>query len=305
MNLEKSTVHLLLVEDETVYSRMILYQLSKLEFLSHTISVNHVSSKTEMAEIKDFITPDIILLDLGLPECNGIDTFKAAQELYPNSAIIILTGNEDNALANALVKIGAQDFLVKADADAKVLRKAIEYSLDRVKFQKVISDSVLRYRDLFQNSPTALLLLQVDRRDVSEVNDALRILMECSDTQELIAKLENQFDKLVSHDLLNDSTFKTVLTLSTCQNKEIQVELIGSKLTHQEGSFVCQMIPLSANAASNVQSSEAWLTEIKGKTRSIKVQLEEAMTSEKPDIPSIAEQLGELEQLIDRKSTLA
>jgi DNA-binding response OmpR family regulator len=138
---EKPAVNLILVEDETVYSKMILFQLSKLDFTEHTLSINHVSSLTELKEIKDFLSPDIILLDLGLPETSGTDTFLEAKSIFPESAIIILSGTDDDVLARNIVKKGAQDYLVKSDADSKVLRKTIEYALDRFQFQHALSNS--------------------------------------------------------------------------------------------------------------------------------------------------------------------
>jgi DNA-binding NarL/FixJ family response regulator len=94
-----------------------------------------------LKEIKDFLSPDIILLDLGLPETSGTDTFLEAKSIFPESAIIILSGTDDDVLARNIVKKGAQDYLVKSDADSKVLRKTIEYALDRFQFQHALSNS--------------------------------------------------------------------------------------------------------------------------------------------------------------------
>ncbi|MFN5148010.1 MAG: response regulator [Flavobacteriia bacterium] len=129
-------VNLLVVEDETVYSRIIMYQLSKLEIPGKKLHVHLVTSIAEMQEFKEFLNPDIVLLDLGLPDSQGTETFKLSKEIYPESAIIILTGNNDEAMASRLVSSGAQDFLFKADADTKVLGKTIDYALDRMNYQR-------------------------------------------------------------------------------------------------------------------------------------------------------------------------
>jgi len=66
-------VNLLVVEDETVYSRIIMYQLSKLEIPGKKLHVHLVTSIAEMQEFKEFLNPDIVLLDLGLPDSQGTE----------------------------------------------------------------------------------------------------------------------------------------------------------------------------------------------------------------------------------------
>lgn len=132
--MKESAIQLMLVEDETIYSKIILFQLSKMQFNGFEVSVNHVSSITEMKELGEFLIPDIILLDLGMPESSGSDTFNVAREMFPESAIVILSGTEDDNLAANLVRSGAQDYLVKTDVDQKYLKKTIEYTLERFGF---------------------------------------------------------------------------------------------------------------------------------------------------------------------------
>jgi PAS domain S-box-containing protein len=74
---------------------------------------------------------DVILLDLGLPDSNGFDTFNKVHKHTPGTALIILTGLRDEEIGNRTVKEGAQDYFVKGPIDSKLLFKSIKYSIER------------------------------------------------------------------------------------------------------------------------------------------------------------------------------
>lgn len=75
--------------------------------------------------------PEIILLDLNLPDASGIDSLKRLKELCPEIPIIVLTGDDDERLAMAAVRAGAQDYLVKGRVDSWTLLRTIRHSLER------------------------------------------------------------------------------------------------------------------------------------------------------------------------------
>ena len=297
---QKPTVHLLLVEDEVVYSKMILYQLSRLDLTEYNLSVNHVSSMNELEEIKDFLIPDLILLDLGLPEISGKETFHATKKLFPESAIIILTGNDDDELANFMVKSGAQDYLVKSDADSKILRKTIEYSLDRFKFQNEISDSVFKYRDLFQNSPTPLFLLNSTNKKIRVINSALNELMDCRDEDVTIDNLEKQLEHCITPEMTSNYNFSLDLLLRTCKNDDLRIQLVGSKLKYQEGYFVCQLIPQLSIEKKDTKASDNFLEDLLEKMGLIKVLLQSSSKEAHVHNDSVMELVNEIEQMVKK-----
>ena len=79
--------------------------------------------------IKD--APDVMILDLGLPDSAGLETFKRASTAMPDTAILILSGTDDSGLALTAVAAGAQDYLVKGATDGAVLAKAISFAIER------------------------------------------------------------------------------------------------------------------------------------------------------------------------------
>jgi DNA-binding NarL/FixJ family response regulator len=74
---------------------------------------------------------DLVLLDLGLPDCQGIDTFNRLHAEAPNVPVIILTGLQDEKLAVRAIQLGAQDYLKKAESDSPSLARAMRYAIER------------------------------------------------------------------------------------------------------------------------------------------------------------------------------
>ena len=104
-----------------------------------------------------------VLLDLGLPDSRGHETFIAAQAEASQIPIIVLTGLGDEVLALRTVQDGAQDYLVKGQVDANLLERAIRYGVERKKAEHALwsSEMALRrseanFRSLVLNSPYAI-----------------------------------------------------------------------------------------------------------------------------------------------------
>lgn len=74
---------------------------------------------------------DLVLLDLVLPDGQGLDTLKRAQDEAPHVPIIVLTGLDDLVLAMKAMRAGAQDYLSKGDLDGKLLVRSIRYAVER------------------------------------------------------------------------------------------------------------------------------------------------------------------------------
>ncbi|MDA8408597.1 MAG: sigma 54-interacting transcriptional regulator [Deltaproteobacteria bacterium] len=74
---------------------------------------------------------DAVLLDLNLPDSLGIETLTCVDTEFPEIPIIVLTGQEDEAIAVEAVKQGAQDYLVKSTVDGNQLARSIQYAIER------------------------------------------------------------------------------------------------------------------------------------------------------------------------------
>ncbi len=77
-----------------------------------------------------------VLLDLSLPDSHGLETFDSIRQAAPSLPIVILTGNDDEDVANKAVNLGAQDYLVKNSLTGDLLRKSLRYSIERKRLER-------------------------------------------------------------------------------------------------------------------------------------------------------------------------
>lgn len=80
-------------------------------------------------------SPSVVLLDLNLPDSHGAETFRAVLKKAPGVPVVILSGQEDEALAIKAVHQGVQDYLVKGDITSKQLERAMRYAVERQALQ--------------------------------------------------------------------------------------------------------------------------------------------------------------------------
>ena len=101
---------------------------------------------------------DVVLLDLTLPDAQGIATFDRVFAAAPEALILILStaGNEDIA-RQALLR-GAQDYFVKAHVDAYWLPRALRYAIDRRDARDRLRDSEARFRAISDASPLGIFV---------------------------------------------------------------------------------------------------------------------------------------------------
>src|SRR5260370_2601007 len=76
---------------------------------------------------------DVVLLDLSLPDSSGLDTFLQVRALATKLPVVVLTGLDDEMLAVKAVQEGAQDYLVKGQADGRVLVRSLHYAIERTR----------------------------------------------------------------------------------------------------------------------------------------------------------------------------
>ena len=121
-------VDLLLIEDNPGDARLVK------EFLVNSKREIHITRIERLSEIKDLDGRkdfSIILLDLSLPDSQGVDTLKKVSTLFPAIPIVIFTGQNDSELALSAIQAGAQDYLIKGLFDDVVLERVLHYSMER------------------------------------------------------------------------------------------------------------------------------------------------------------------------------
>ena len=127
--MEESVLHVLLIEDN---SDDVLLIQEFLDAASPTgFEVYKADSLDRALKLLNKEKIDLILLDLSLPDSQGLDTFFHIRDLSLKLPIIVLTGNDDAEIAVDAIRAGAQDYLVKGRFRGEFLARAIQYAVER------------------------------------------------------------------------------------------------------------------------------------------------------------------------------
>jgi PAS domain S-box-containing protein len=128
-----SPLRILLVEDNPNDARLIRRHLTESDsaLLPSSVEFHHAESLDAGITIAKDLAVDLLLLDLGLPESEGTDTYERARELLPEVPIVVLTNLDDDQAAVELLNQGAQDYLNKQSLNERNLIRAVRYTVER------------------------------------------------------------------------------------------------------------------------------------------------------------------------------
>ncbi len=162
---------ILLVEDNPGDARLIREMLAEAEDASFEIDwVSQLSAGLEKLGRGEI---DVVLLDLGLPDSRGLDTFVKAYSYAPQIPFVVLTGLNDESVALTAVREGAQDFLVKGQTDGGLLLRAIRYATERKKIEEDLRWANEELRREIEERQAAELAVEAERQRLFAVLDAL------------------------------------------------------------------------------------------------------------------------------------
>jgi signal transduction histidine kinase/CheY-like chemotaxis protein len=108
--------------------------------------------------------PDILLLDLNLPDSYGPDTLGRAEAMFPELPIIVMTGFYEEHLGLELIKKGAQDYLVKGKITGDWLAYSLKYSVERAKIERKLKQKETKLEDILEKSPDGVMVTRKDGR---------------------------------------------------------------------------------------------------------------------------------------------
>jgi two-component system, sensor histidine kinase and response regulator len=127
--MDNAVINVLLIEENPADAGFIRAMLNEGE--GGSFSLEWVTCLATGVERLKHPGVDAILLDLGLPDSNGVATFTKAALAAPNLPILILNAVDDQSLAIRAVQSGAQDYLVKNHITSHWLPRAILYAIER------------------------------------------------------------------------------------------------------------------------------------------------------------------------------
>jgi len=124
-------INIILIEDNPGDSRLIKEYLK--DCGTSVYEVTEFNCLEKIFQNASEIDTDIILLDLSLPDSSGLNTLIKVFSNFPQTAIVVLTGLNNEDLAIEAMRHGAQDYLVKDQIDTVLLSRTIRYAIERKK----------------------------------------------------------------------------------------------------------------------------------------------------------------------------
>jgi diguanylate cyclase (GGDEF)-like protein/PAS domain S-box-containing protein len=136
-------IRVLLVEDNAIEADLVRSQLAESRyFRAYLEHVTHVAAGLLRIAAQSW---DVVLLDLNLPDGNGIDNVHRICDVSDRVPVVVLTNVEDDDIEIASVSVGAQDYLVKRRMTSEVLSRAIRYAIARHATETSLRESEQRF----------------------------------------------------------------------------------------------------------------------------------------------------------------
>ena len=126
----------LLVEDNPGDARLLREMFN--EHGSHDTELTHVKSMAEAEKHLAKCPVDIILLDLGLPDAQGLGAVRRAHAAAPRAPLVVLTALDDEALAEQALQEGAHEHLIKGQVETRGLFRALRYAVERKSMEEAL-----------------------------------------------------------------------------------------------------------------------------------------------------------------------
>ena len=224
-------ISVLLVEDNPGDAR--LFKEALKEAYASKFDLVHCTTLAQALDLLGSTKPDVIVVDLGLPDGLGIEVVKRTHCRAPAVPLVVLTSRADDALGLQALHEGAQDYLVKGELDPRLLSRALRYAMERQRMRLALqSESLLdeltklynrrgflvlagNHLEVAERTRQPFSLVFIDLDGMKQVNDTLghiegdRALVEAAD---LLSKCVRQSDIVAR---IGGDEFVLLLTATT------------------------------------------------------------------------------------------
>jgi len=138
----KGEMNILMIEDNPADFRLIkemLVDVNSGEVMTTAFKLGHADRLAKGLEILSHEDVDLILLDLSLPDSQGIETVVRTHSQSPDTPIVVVSGSDDDVIARQVMQVGAKEFLFKGRIDSTVLMQSMKDSLHNKIREKEVS----------------------------------------------------------------------------------------------------------------------------------------------------------------------
>jgi signal transduction histidine kinase len=224
---------LLLVEDDPGFARL-LREMFKEQGSAET-ELTHVESMGDAEMHLAERAFDIILLDPGLPDSQGIESVARAHAAAPRVPVVVLTGRDDETLALQALQAGAQDYLIKGQIDTRGLLRFLRYAVERntmeEALQAVTQELERSNRELQDFATIASHDLQEPLRKIQAFGDRLAEHSAGSldeESRDSLRRMTNAAARMQS--LINDLLEYSQVTIRPEQPRPVDLGLVVSEV---------------------------------------------------------------------------
>jgi len=187
----KEKISVLLIEDDLGYSRMIREMI--VESKKPGFDLHHSDTLIKGLDALAKENFDIILLDLTLPDSEGLDTLLRVKGLVPDIPIVVLTSLEEEKVALKAVQESAQDYLYKGDVRPTLLIRAIKYAVERKRMVQDLQHAYENQEAIVKERTEELSILNVQLKN--EIEEKKQAEYALKDNEELLkATIESTAD---------------------------------------------------------------------------------------------------------------
>ncbi len=245
-------INLLLIEDSAVDARVMTEMVRNIDTIK-MIWVRELASGLERLDQGDV---DLVLLDLGLPDSQGLDSLSQVVAHAASVPVIVLTVRVDMEVALEAIRLGAYDYLVKKTVRGPFLENTVRHAIANRHNEQALKVSEQLFRSAFLCAPVGMTLVGVDGR-LMWVNQALCDMLDYS-IDELSTKRFSDIspaEELASntqilHRLLSgeNSSITSEVALTDRSGGRVFAEILWSLLRHPDDQpihFIAHIIDIT------------------------------------------------------------
>jgi signal transduction histidine kinase len=130
-SMNDKAIRILMIEDDPDYVEILRLCLGEPESMELSFELD--SAERLAAGLTKLTTDryDAVLVDLGLPDASGLDAVRAVLSAAGETPVLVSTNMGDESTALEAMRLGAQDFMIKASSDSRMLKRSIRYAIER------------------------------------------------------------------------------------------------------------------------------------------------------------------------------